>query len=139
VLAAHAGTLWAWHVPRLYEAALHDPILHAVEHASLLGPGLLFWSMLGEPRARWQLGFGTAMIVLFAAAMQCSLLGALLTMSERPWYLHHATTAPAWGLDAVGDQHLAGVLMWVPGGTAYLIGALAVLLAWLNASARVAR
>jgi putative membrane protein len=139
VWAAHAATLWVWHVPRFYEAAVHDPVLHAVEHGTLLGTALLFWSMLTEPAARWRLGFGTAMILLFAAAVQCSVLGALLTFAEQPWYGHHAASAPAWGLDALEDQHLAGALMWIPGGTAYLVGALAVLAVWLKTAARVAR
>jgi putative membrane protein len=139
VWTAQAATLWIWHVPRFYEAAVHDPVLHGLEHVTLFGTALLFWSMLTEPAARWRLGFGTAMILLFAAAVQCSVLGALLTFAEQPWYGHHAAAAPAWGLDALEDQHLAGALMWIPGGTAYLVGALAVLAAWLNAAARVAR
>jgi putative membrane protein len=139
VWAAHSAALWSWHVPALYEAALRDPLVHALEHASLLGTALLFWSMVVEPAWRWRMGFGTAMIWLFAAAVQCSLLGALLTVAERPWYAPHAAAAGAWGLDGLDDQHLGGALMWVAGGAAYLVGALATVAAWLGTAARTAR
>jgi putative membrane protein len=139
VWTAHVATLWVWHVPRFYEAAVHDPVLHGLEHSTLVGTALLFWSMLTEPGARWRLGFGAAMVLLFAAGIQCSVLGALLTFAEQPWYGHYAMAAPALGLDPLEDQHLAGALMWIPGGAVYLVGALAVLASWLNAAARLAR
>ena len=37
-------------------------------------------------------------------------------------------TAPApWGLSALEDQQLAGVIMWVPGGLGYLVAGLAAI------------
>ena len=50
-------------------------------------------------------------------------LGALLTFASVPWYRTYADGA-AWGLSALEDQQLGGLLMWVPGGIAYLVAAL---------------
>jgi putative membrane protein len=79
------------------------------------------------------------LIYLFTTAMYTTLLGALLTFSDRLWYpLYKAGTAP-WGLTALEDQQLAGLIMWVPGGLAYLLGALAVIASWLRQPARSGR
>ena len=72
---------------------------------------------------------------LFTTSVHASLLGVLLTFSSRPWYgLYDATTAP-WGLTPLEDQQLAGVIMWVPAGLAYLIAALGLAATWLRETA----
>jgi putative membrane protein len=49
-------------------------------------------------------------------------MGALLTLAPKPWYAHYAQVS-AFGLSALKDQQLDGLLMWVPGGVAYLAAA----------------
>ena len=44
------------------------------------------------------------------------MLGALLSFSQRLWYPVYEQTAPLWGLSALQDQQLGGLIMWVPGG-----------------------
>ena len=56
------------------------------------------------------------------------MLGALLTLAPRPLYAIHELTAAPWGLTALEDQQLGGLLMWVPGGL-ILAAALAVAMA----------
>ena len=63
-------------------------------------------------------------------------LGVLLTFAPTPWYAHHAPGL--FGLTAVEDQQLGGLVMWVPGGLAYLVAGLVIVAAWLSPS-RVAR
>ena len=53
-------------------------------------------------------------------------LFALLAFSARPWYHDDRSTIP-YGLTALEDQQLAGLVMWVFGGLGYLGAALAVL------------
>ena len=123
----HTAALWAWHAPRLYEGAVRHEGLHALEHASFLLTALLFWWVLLGHGARRRLGFGVAMLYLFTASLQSVILGALLTLARQPWYqVHYGTTAP-WGLTPLEDQHLAGLIMWVPAGLIYL----AALVPWV--------
>ena len=118
--ALHTAALWAWHAPRLYEGAVRHESLHALEHASFFLTALLFWWVLVGRGARRRLGFGVAILYLFTASLQSVLLGALLTLARQPWYqVHFGTTAP-WGLTPLEDQHLAGLIMWVPAGLIYL-------------------
>ena len=121
--ALHAAVLWGWHAPALFEAALHVPWVHDLQHASFFGSALLFWwALLGGPRAR----FGAGILVLFATMVHTSLLGALLTFSGRALYASYEATTPPWGLSALEDQQLGGLIMWVPGGMAYLMAGLAL-------------
>jgi putative membrane protein len=125
------GALWVWHAPALYEGALRSAPVHAIEHGSFLGTGLLFWwpvvrgSRLAPPGA---------LLYLFAAAIASSALGALIAFSGTVWYGSYAAPSPL-GLTPLEDQAAAGLLMWVGGGAIYLVAMLAVLLVWLRPGA----
>jgi putative membrane protein len=66
--------------------------------------------------------------------LQSTVLGALLTFADQPWYQAHLTTTAAYGLSPRQDQQLAGLIMWIPGGGIYLAAALVLFTAWLKAS-----
>lgn len=127
--ALHAAALWAWHVPRLFESALHHPAVHTLQHWSFFLSALLFWwTVLGVNR------FGNAgahaMLSLFTTMVHTGALGALLTLAQVIWYPSYAV-ASSWGVDPLDDQRLGGLVMWVPGGLAYVIGGIAVAARWL--------
>jgi cytochrome c oxidase assembly factor CtaG len=117
----HVITLWLWHVPALYDAAFRDERIHVAEHASFFLSALLFWSLLIERQPRYRLGAGVGALYLFAAALQCTLLGALIAVAHRPWYVVHYGTTTPWGLTPLEDQQIAGLIMWIPASLAYLV------------------
>ena len=134
----HAAALWMWHVPVLYAAALRSDVVHALEHACFFITASLFW--WGLTRGRYgRLGYGAAVIYVFATALHSGLLGAALTISPRVWYPIHAATTAAWGLSALEDQQLAGLIMWIPAGVLFTVVGLFFFAAWLQESARRAR
>jgi cytochrome c oxidase assembly factor CtaG len=63
-------------------------------------------------------------------------LGALIAMAQRPWYLAYYDTTRPWGLTPLEDQQLAGLVMWVPAGIVYTGAALVFIVAWLRESER---
>jgi putative membrane protein len=132
----HAVAIWSWHLPALFQATLRSETVHALQHASFLGTGLLFWWTVLE-RRHGRLGWPGAVIALFTTAVHTGLLGALLTFSNRLWYPLYAPATAAWGLTPLEDQQLAGLIMWIPGGMAYLIAALALLASWLKEPGQV--
>ncbi|NLG70911.1 MAG: cytochrome c oxidase assembly protein [Chloroflexi bacterium] len=118
----HVLALWVWHTPGLYQAALVNENLHALEHISFLGSGLLYWwSLLYTTRGEQ---LGVRLLSLFTMGLQSGLLGALLTFSPQTWYTGQSAAAASWGLTPLSDQQLAGVLMWMPAGLIYLAAAL---------------
>jgi putative membrane protein len=131
----HVGALWLWHVPTLYDAALRDERLHVAEHAAFFVTALLFWYPVLE-RARGRFRIGTAVLYLFGAGLQCTLLGAAITFARHPWYVGHYATAAAWGLTPLEDQQLAGLIMWIPAGLAYLVAFVPSMLPALRSTPR---
>jgi putative membrane protein len=127
----HAMAIWLWHAPPLYQATLGSELFHTAQHVSFLGTALLFWWALLYGR-EGRLVRPAAVIYLFTTAVHTSLLGVLLTFSNRLWYPLYDATAAAWGLTALEDQQLAGLVMWIPAGLAYLIAALVIAGSWLK-------
>jgi cytochrome c oxidase assembly factor CtaG len=130
-----AVTLWIWHLPPLYEAALRDEVIHGLEHAMLLGTATLLWWVLLQPFGRRRTSHGVGILVAFAAALHGTLLGALIAFSEMVWYRAHDSTTWVWGLSPLEDQRLAGAMMW-PAGLFYLGVVLVLLTAWMGAPER---
>ncbi|HEX2172491.1 MAG TPA: cytochrome c oxidase assembly protein, partial [Dehalococcoidia bacterium] len=129
----HVGALWIWHLPAWYQAALRDEAVHALEHLTFAGTAILFWWAVLPAGRRFRLSPGAGGLYLFAAAMQGTALGALMTFAARPWYPDYAPSAPAWGLTPVEDQQLAGLVMWIPAAVVYVIAAAGLIVVWLDA------
>jgi putative membrane protein len=128
--AIHAVALWAWHLPAAYEASLASEPVHAAQHASFFLTALLYWWSVLAARA----AMGGAVLSLFGTALHTGALGALITFSGALWYPSYAATTGAWGLMPLEDQELAGLVMWIPGGMAYVIAALALVSRLMRAS-----
>ena len=61
----------------------------------------------------------------FFTLVHSGLLGALISLPPRPLYGWYYATE-LWGLGALEDQQLAGLLMWVPMGAVYFGACLAL-------------
>src|SRR5690606_37582439 len=55
-----------------------------------------------------------------------------ITFAGAAWYPIHAEGAALWGLTALEDQQLAGLVMWVPAGLVYVLAAGHLCAAWLE-------
>jgi putative membrane protein len=113
----HGLALWIWHAPGLFDAAVEREWLHTLEHASFFGTALLFWRAVLGARSGERVGF--ALAAAFVTLMHGGLLGGLITMARRPLYGWYEGRTEPWGLTALDDQQLAGLLMWVPMGLVY--------------------
>jgi putative membrane protein len=124
----HALALWIWHAPPLFAAALASEPLHVLQHACFFASALGFWwAMVGGAARR---PVPVALACLFATMLHTSALGALLTLAPSAWYASGGAV-DVLGLSALEDQQLGGLIMWVPGGLAYVIVALSIVAAWL--------
>ena len=108
-LALSTALFWLWHMPPIYAAALSDPLVYWLMQLSLLGASIWLWRGLFFARSAMAAGF-TAL----SSAMQMGLLGSLLVFAPNPLYWPHLATTAAFGLTPLGDQQLAGLVMWVP-------------------------
>jgi cytochrome c oxidase assembly factor CtaG len=126
-LAVWALILAVWHIPFVYEAALHHTWVHALEHGCFFLGGTLVWVPLLEtlPMPEW---FGTGMKMGFIASVRVfeGILGNIFVWANAAFYstYAHAEHRP-WGMTAVNDQRLAGSIMMVEGSIVTLLA-----LAW---------
>ena len=129
----HGAAIWLWHVPMFFEAAEQSVALHALQHSAFFVTALLFWWALLRPGRDRRVG--VAILCLFVTMLHTGALGALLTFTNSVWYSLSTAASASWGLTPVEDQQLGGLLMWIPGGTAYAVAALALVARWLTRDA----
>ena len=114
--------VWAWHTPRLHDAARDHTLWFAAEQATFLAVSLFLWlAILGghadERRAR--AGSGVIALVLTFAHM--TMLGVLIALSPRVLYGH--------GNDGMDDQQFGAAIMIAASAVVYPAAAL-----WLSRS-----
>ena len=111
-VVAYVGAMWLWHVPALYDAALRHPIVHTLEHLSFGGAGLLYWWHLLSPiRSRLRLGGLGPPLYMASTKLIVGFLGILLAFSPDLLYSFYDSGGTRWGLSALDDQHVAGLIM----------------------------
>jgi putative membrane protein len=77
--------------------------------------------------------FGLGIFMVFGTMLIGGFLGVLIAFSPHIWYGVYAHETVRYGLTALEDQQLAGTIMWVPSGVAYLAAVLRVMGRWLFA------
>jgi putative membrane protein len=125
----HAGAIWVWHVPVLFERAEVSLAVHTLQHCAFLFSALLLWWAVLKPRDQHSLA---AVLCLFMTMVHTGALGVLLTFSGDVWYPLSTSGAAHWGLTPIEDQQLGGLIMWVPGGVPYVVAALMLAARWLS-------
>jgi putative membrane protein len=109
---AYAGFMWAWHIPAMYDAALHNPTVHAFEHVCFAFAGTLYWWHLLSPiRSRLRMGGLGPVAYMVSTKLLVGALGIVLAFAPAsfyPFYQHHPHY---WGLSPSTDQSLAGLAM----------------------------
>lgn len=128
---------WLWHQPWAYQWALESHWAHYAEHLSFFGAALLFWwPVVGAAPLGSPLGYPARLLYTFLAWIPNTVLGAGITLSVGLLYPHYARTAEELGIDAHGDQVLAGLIMWVPGDVLFLVILLVLLASYLRQEER---
>jgi cytochrome c oxidase assembly factor CtaG len=122
-----ATSLYVWHIPVLYEAAIHHGAVHALEHICFFTFGALMWAPVLEvlPAPEW---FGTGAKLGYVAAVRVleTILGNVFLWTSRPFYGAYVHAEDVWGISPARDQNLAGVVMMTEGGIVTIVA-----LAWL--------
>jgi cytochrome c oxidase assembly factor CtaG len=125
-LPVWAFNLYVWHIPFLYDAALHHDTVHALEHLLFFSCGCLIWEPVLEtlPAPAW---FGTPAKIGYLVAVRLveTVLGNIFIWSSSMFYSVYRHP-PQWGITPVHDLNLGGVVMMAEGSIVTLVA-----LAWL--------
>ena len=109
--AAWAINLVVWHVPVVYEAALHHESVHLLQHVTLFTAGVLLWSAVVSQR--WSV---PARLGAVAVMMLVSLgISSVLLWWPRVVYSTYRYAHTLGGISPLSDQRLGGGLMLIEG------------------------
>ena len=110
-----AFSLWVanlaiWHVPYLYDLALAHQDLHDFEHICWTFCGILVWTLLVDPGSHRRLSVGGRVALAASMFAAGQILTDVLVFTFTPLYpFYHG----AYGVSAVTDQQLSGIVMMV--------------------------
>jgi len=122
------GLLWAWHAPAAYNAVEVNGFLHNLQHLSFFAAGLLlWWPVIGTPPSGHPMSLAGRVGYLAAAMAQRTLLGGIITLSDRVLFSYYQDLPGVGVTSALHDQRVAGAIMWFGSGIALLAGTLLVI------------
>ncbi len=106
------ATYALWHVPALYDAARRHPSsLLALEHATYVASGVLFWWCVWQDAPHRLSAIARAGYVVAAFVLSAP-LGLVLALVPRPLYDFYAHAPErVWGIARLEDQQLGGMTM----------------------------
>ena len=133
-LGLYAVALIGWHLPAPYEIALEHHAWHVVEHLVLIATALLAWWPVLSPSALLpRLHYGSQILYLFAFGLPMTVVAAMITGAEQTLYPFYAAAPRLFGLTALADQRLGGLIMWVPASFIPLLAFTVVFFRWVAA------
>ncbi len=114
---AYSLVIGVWHMPSLYDLALRNKTVHALEHVMFFAVGLLYWwPVLSSSRLLPRRTHGVQMLYLLGVLIAMTPVFAYITFSQDVLYPTYEF-APRLFADfsAADDQLLAGVMMKLAG------------------------
>jgi putative membrane protein len=111
------GWLAFTHVPWVVELMLTNSLFHLVAHVLLFTTAVIMWWPVMDPIPDTQTltPFGK-MGYLFLQSLVPTIPASFLTLGSSPLYPIYETFPRMWGLSAMNDQVLGGLLMKIGGG-----------------------
>jgi len=116
-LALFNGVLLFTHWPAVVEAAVRSEPLHFALHVLIVGSALVMWWPVMSPLPELPALSAPGQIVyLFLQSIAPMIPASFLTFGHSPLYPVYAGFPRIWGLSALEDQLIAGLLMKLAGG-----------------------
>jgi putative membrane protein len=129
--------LVAWHLPPIYNLVMDQHPIHILGHLLMMVASVILWwpvlSPLDElPRAPYPI----QMLYLFVVGLPMVMVAIFISMADGPLYPYYAAAPRIWSqLTPRADQHLGGLIMWIPGGMVFLAAISVVFFRWQSAGA----
>jgi putative membrane protein len=124
--------LVAWHLPPLYNLAMDHHGVHIVQHLMIMVVSVILWWPVVSPSPELpRAPYPVQMLYLFVVGLPMVVVSIFITMAESVLYPYYAAAPRVWAaLTPHTDQHLGGLIMWIPGGLVFLIAISVVFFRW---------
>jgi putative membrane protein len=125
---------WIWHAPALYDLTLRNTSIHVFEHLTFLIFATINWMPILSPLPDElpRLPQPHQILYLFLSCQPMVLLGAGLTFAGSPLYTPYLGAPRIFGISAISDQQLGGLIMWIPGNFVYILVMSIIFFLWLS-------
>ena len=112
------GVVVLTHLPVVVDLTVRSEPAHFVAHAVLVASSLLMWWPVVSPVPEIlpRLPYGGQMVYLFVQSLVPTVPASFLTFSHSVIYPFYETVPRLWGISAVEDQRVAGLIMKLGGG-----------------------
>jgi putative membrane protein len=125
------GVLLLTHWPEVVELSVGSEAAHFGLHVLLVGSAVVMWWPVLSPLPELPaLSPPGQMLYLFLQSLAPTIPASFLTFGTRPLYPVYATFPRIWGVDALGDQLIAGLVMKLVGGMILWIVIAVVFFRW---------
>lgn len=124
--------LVAWHLPPLYNLAMDHHGVHIVQHLMIMVVSvILWWPVLSPSPELPRAPYPVQMLYLFVVGLPMVVVSIFISMAESVLYPYYAAAPRIWPvLTPHADQHLGGLIMWIPGGLVFLVAISVVFFRW---------
>ena len=127
------------HAPAIVEGMLGSAFVHFLLHAGLMASAtLMWWPVLGPipdlPKLTPLMGMG----YLFLQSLIPTIPASFLTFADEPVYEVYETLPRLWGLSALDDQLIAGLVMKIGGGAVLWTAIAVIFFTWAFEEERAA-
>ncbi|HUO97995.1 MAG TPA: cytochrome c oxidase assembly protein [Rhizomicrobium sp.] len=109
--------LYFWLLPGWHTRAMLDRNLYDLMNWSMTINGIMFWSLIVDPRPHPPARLSTlwrALAILIIELPQM-VLGAILSLTGRDYYPVYSICGRVFDMTALNDQHYGGLIIWLPG------------------------
>jgi putative membrane protein len=127
--------LVAWHLPPVYNLAMDQHQVHIVGHLLMIaGSVILWWPVLSPVRELPRAPYPVQLLYLFVVGLPMVMVAIFISMADGLLYPYYAASPRIWAqLTPRADQHLGGLIMWIPGGLVFLIAISVIFFRWQGA------
>jgi putative membrane protein len=111
------GLFYFWLIPAVHFRAMIDWRLYAVMNWTMVLDGILFWWLVLDPRPNppARVSYGVRAALALGVMFPQIALGAAITFSQTDLYPYYDLCGRLFpSISALNDQHIGGVVIWIP-------------------------
>ena len=128
-----SGVFSVWHFPPLYDLTLRNHSAHVLEHLLFMATAVvMWWPVLGRLPELPRPSYPIQMVYLFFLSLPPGFVGAVITFSGDILYPWYGEVPRLWGISALTDQQIGGLIMKIPGALVFLVALAVVFFTWFN-------
>jgi putative membrane protein len=128
-----AVVTYIWQFSSLTEVAARNVFLRDLQQITLLLVALCFWTpALAADPLRWRMPHPLRALYVFLEMTHKALFGGMFLSMNSTFHAHFEAHAPAWAPDAINDQRIAILILWIGGSAIFLVALMGIVVRWMG-------